>query len=152
DGGDDGAVEPLVVGMRSRCGQRRRSPDEDGDGQPATYTGSKRETSHRPLTLSSVTRTTGWVSVGAPSPMVTVWLTNNNTTAWFAVAETDAAALTLATAEMCFSFAPGITTSRVSVVYSSLKSPVRRSRAAPRSWSTESGLYDNMPTAPSPAT
>src|SRR5208283_2235730 len=129
-----------------RCGLSTRSWD------PSNHTGSKRETSHRPLTLSNATRMTGWVSVGAPSPMVTVWLTNNRTTAWLADTETGAAAFTFATADMCFSFAPGITTSRVSVVYASLKSRVSRSRAAPRSLSTESGLYDNRATASSPAT
>ena len=49
-----------------------------------------------------------------PVPTTTVWLTNTRTTAWFGSADTDAAAGTVATAEICFSLAPGMTTSLVS--------------------------------------
>ena len=72
--------------------------------------------SHRFPTLSRVTRTLDAVLVGASFPMVTVWSTNSRTTAWVGVADVDAAAGTVATAEICFCFAPGITTSWVNDV------------------------------------
>src|SRR5882762_4738798 len=74
---------------------------------------------------------------------MTVWLTNTSTTAWLGLADTEATAGTVATAEICFCLAPGITTSLVSEVYESRKSPVSRSRAAPSCCSTVSGLYDS---------
>ncbi|CKN51894.1 Uncharacterised protein [Mycobacterium tuberculosis] len=54
--------------------------------------------------------------VGASLPTVMVWFTNSRTTARSAEVDTDAAAATVATAEICFCCAPGITTSWVSCV------------------------------------
>ena len=75
-------------------------------------------------------RTLDAVSLGTLSPTVTVWLTNNRTTARPGLADTGAAPGTLATAEIFFSLAPGITTLLVRSVYSLRKSPVSLSRAA----------------------
>lgn len=67
------------------------------------------------------------------------WLTKTKPTARFSVADIDAAALTVATAEICFCWAPGITTPLTSRVYLSRKLPVRRSRAAVKSIPTVQG-------------
>jgi len=45
-----------------------------------------------------VTRTLDAVLVGASWPTMTVWFTKSSTTAWFSVADVDAAAGTVATA------------------------------------------------------
>lgn len=74
-------------------------------------TGSNAEISQRLPTLSMVTRTVDAVSVGASLPTDTVWSTYTSATAWFGFADTEAAAGTVATAEMWSFFAPGITTS-----------------------------------------
>lgn len=74
------------------------------------------EISQRPLMLSRVTRTLEAAVVGASLPTVMVWFTNSRTTARSAEVDTDAAAATVATAEICFCCAPGITTSWVSCV------------------------------------
>ncbi|CNV50814.1 Uncharacterised protein [Mycobacterium tuberculosis] len=66
--------------------------------------------------LSRVTRTLEAAVVGASLPTVMVWFTNSRTTARSAEVDTDAAAATVATAEICFCCAPGITTSWVSCV------------------------------------
>ena len=76
-------------------------------------------------------------------PFVTVSINGiilraSGTTATYTVAENCTG--TVATAEICFCLAPGITTSLVSEVYESRKSPVKRSRAAPSCCSTVSGL------------
>src|SRR5262245_36598977 len=68
----------------------------------ANYTGSNFEINHRPSIVSRVTRTLDAVSVGGSWPTITVWLTNSSTTAWFASADTEATAGTVATAEICF--------------------------------------------------
>lgn len=73
--------------------------------------GSNCEISQRPSILSSVSRTLDAVLLGASWPTTMVWLTNSSTTACVAVADTEAAPGTVATAEICFCLAPGITTS-----------------------------------------
>ena len=108
-------------------------------------TGSNSEISQRSwTTFSIVTRTLDAVSEGGSWPTTTVWLTKTSTTACFGSADTDAAAGTDATAEICFCLAPGITTSLISEVYESRNSPVSRSRAELSCCSTVSGLYDNI--------
>src|SRR4051795_1900895 len=119
---------------------------QSGSLMSARYTGSNFEISQRSPTLSSVMRTLEAVSVGTPLPTVTVWLTNNRTTASPGSADTDAAAGTLATAEICFSLAPGITTLFVRSVYWSRNWPMSRSRAAVNCCSTVSGLYESNAT------
>src|SRR5215210_4265110 len=111
-----------------------------GSRMTAHYTGSNCEISQRSPALSSVMRTLDAVSVGVPSRTVTVWLTNSSTTAWPGLADTDAAAGTVATAEICFSLAPGITTFVVRSVYWLRNSPVSLSRADVNCCSTVSGL------------
>src|SRR6476469_5999362 len=119
---------------------------QSGSLMSACYTGSNFEISQRSPTLFSVMRTLDAVSVGTPLPTVTVWLTNNRTTALPGSADTDAAAGTLATAEICFSLAPGITTLFVRSVYWSRNWPMSRSRAAVNCCSTVSGLYESNAT------
>ena len=91
------------------------------------------------------------MSLGGSLPTNVVWLTNASTTAWSAVAEIDAATGTVADTEMFFSFAPGITTSLISFVYSSRMVSVRRPRAALRVCSAVSALYDSITIAVSVA-
>ena len=54
-----------------------------------------------------MTHTLEAVSVGGPLPTAMVWLTNTSTFAWSELADIDAAAGKLATAEICFCFDPG---------------------------------------------
>jgi hypothetical protein len=56
------------------------------------------------------------VLLGASLPTTIVWFTKTKTTAWFSVADIDAAAGTAATADICFCLEPGFTTSLVSDV------------------------------------
>src|SRR6201993_2588448 len=98
---------PCPAGDGIRIGVARSSSDQ---------TGSNPEISQRPPTLSRVTRTLDAELVGASWPTMTVWFTNTRTTAWLAVADFEAAPGTVATAEICFCLAPGITTSWVSFV------------------------------------
>src|SRR4029077_13763191 len=104
-----------------RDSQRGRTDEKRGqrDGSALHHrnqTGSNWEISQRPSTLSKLTLTLDAVLVGALGPTMTVWFTNTRTTACVGVADVDAAAGTVATAEICFCFAPGITRSWVNFV------------------------------------
>lgn len=77
--------------------------------------------------------------MGASVPITMLWSMKTRTTASLAVAEIDAAAGTVAIAEMCFCLAPGTTTSVMSFVYWSLKGSANRFRAAVSSLSALSG-------------
>src|SRR5262249_27067708 len=97
---------------RPRASRCRAHVSESG--RRSAYTGSNPEISQRPPTLSSVTRTLDVLSVGGSLPTTAVWLTKSRVTAWLGVADTEAAAGTVAVVEMCPRFAPGITTLLIS--------------------------------------